>query len=132
AMAFFSLALTLNLLGVRVSQIDWHPTALRKSVVLEYTQIEARVQRYYDNMRLVVELESRVRGLKKASTPQEEPSNNKGNENRKQNQNSEPDRNGRPKDYSQERDDFSPQVAGLELRDQIVAILFTRSEGATL
>jgi len=134
-MAFFSLSLTLSLMGVRisdVSKIDWHPTALRKSVVLEYTQIEARVQRYYDNMRLVVELESRVRGLKKASTPQEEPSNNKGNENRKQNQNSEPDRNGRPKDYSQERDDFSPQVAGLELRDQIVAILFTGSEGATL
>jgi hypothetical protein len=134
-MAFFSLSLTLTLMGVRISdlaKIDWHPTALRKSVVLQYTHVEAKVQRYYDNMRLVVELESRVRGLKRAATPVEEPTNNKGDQNRKQNQNSEPDRNGRPRDYSQERDDASPQVATRELPGDVLAILFNGSEGATL
>ncbi len=134
-MAFFSLSLTLSLMGVRITdlgKIDWHPTALRKSIVLQYTQVEAKVQRYYDNMRLVVELESRVRGLKRAATPVEEPSNKKGNENRQQNQNSEPDRNGRPRDYSQERDDTSPQVARLELPGDALRILFYGSEGATL
>src|SRR5690348_49776 len=82
AMAFFSLALTLNLLGVRVSQIDWRPSALRKSVVLEYTHLEARVQRYYENMRIVYEVESRVQGLKKATTPDQNRNNNRQEQNR--------------------------------------------------
>lgn len=102
AMAFFSLALTLNLLGVKVSQIDWHPTALRKSVVLQYTLLEARVQRYYDNMRIVYEVESRVQSLKKSATPEQ--NNNKKQE---QNRNSRPDTSGQPQeheDYSLERD----------------------------
>ena len=104
AMAFFSLALTLNLLGVRVTQIDWHPSALRKSVVLQYTQIEARVQRYYDNMRIVYEVESRVQGLKKASAPEQD--NNKNNNKQEQNRNSAPDTSGQPDhdNYSLERD----------------------------
>src|SRR5512146_2616259 len=57
-MAFLSLSITLSLAGVKLSdmaKIDWHPAALRKSVVLQYTQLEAKVTRYYDNMRLVVE-----------------------------------------------------------------------------
>lgn len=96
AMAFFSLALTLNLLGVRVSQIDWHPSALRKSVVLEYTHLEARVQRYYENMRIVYEVESRVQGLKKATTPDQNRNNNK----QEQNRNTMPGTSGHPQDNS--------------------------------
>lgn len=105
AMAFFSLALTLNLLGVKVSQIDWHPTALRKSVVLQYTLLEARVQRYYDNMRIVYEVESRVQGLKKATTPEQ---NNK-NDKQEQNRNTPPDTSGHPQEhenYSLERNGY--------------------------
>lgn len=102
AMAFFSLALTLNLLGVKVSDIDWHPSALRKSVVLQYTLLEARVQRYYDNLRIVYEVQSRVQALKKSSTPEE---NN--DKKQQQNRNSSPDPGGHPQDhedYSLERD----------------------------
>jgi len=95
AMAFFSLALTLNLLGVRVSQIDWHPSALRKSVVLEYTQIEARVQRYYDNLRIVYEVENRVQNLKRTTAP--EPAKNN-NEKQEQNRNTAPNGSGHPQD----------------------------------
>src|SRR5215469_1198283 len=71
-MAFFSLSLTLSLAGVRVgdlAKVDWHPNALRKSVVLGYTQVEARVMRYYDNMRLVYEVQSRVQQIKKVTNP---------------------------------------------------------------
>lgn len=96
AMAFFSLALTLNLLGVRVSQIDWHPTALRKSVVLEYTQIEARVQRYYDNLRIVYEVENRVQNLKRTTAP--EPAKDNSNEKQEQNRNTAPNGSGHPQD----------------------------------
>ncbi len=104
AMAFFSLALTLNLLGVRITQIDWHPSALRKSVVLQYTQMEARVQRYYDNLRIVYEVENRVQGLKKTTAP--EPAKEDKNDKQEQNRNSAPDTSGRPQDenYSLERD----------------------------
>lgn len=71
-MAFFSLSLTLSLAGVKFSDLARmaaHPTELRKSVVLEYTQVQARVMRYYDNMRLVYEVQTRVRELKNAATP---------------------------------------------------------------
>lgn len=121
AMAFFSLTLTLNLLGVRVSQIDWHPSALRKSVVVQYTQIEARVQRYYDNMRIVYEVESRVQGLKKTAP---EPA---GNKNEKQDQdqkrNPNPDTSGRP----QENENYS-----LERNGSLLAQSTTKHQGARI
>ncbi len=153
-MAFFSLSLTLSLAGVRISdlaKIDWHPTALRKSVVLQYTQLEAKVARYYDNMRLVVEVESRVRDLKKAASPASDsnPNDNK----QQQNRNSTPDTSGRPQDnenYSRERDDSSPQQARTGLAGDpnspqqartglagdpdgsLVAKIMKRSEGAEI
>lgn len=71
-MAFFSLSLTLSLTGIKLTDLARmasHPTELRKSVVLEYTQMQARVMRYYDNMRLVYEAESFGRELKKAAAP---------------------------------------------------------------
>jgi hypothetical protein len=98
AMAFFSLSLTLTLAGVKVSdvsRIDWHPSALRRSVVLGYTDIEARVARYYDNLRVVYEVESRVRELKKNVTPRQNNDNN--NKPEQQNENKPaPDTSGRP------------------------------------
>jgi hypothetical protein len=106
AMAFFSLSLTLTLAGVRITdlaKVDWRPSALRKSIVLRFTNVEASVMRYYENMRLVVEVESRVQQLKKATTP---PSNNN---NRPEQQNwNRPGDNGRPEKQEnvvQERDD---------------------------
>jgi hypothetical protein len=117
AMAFFSLALTLNLLGVRVSQIDWRPSALRKSVVLEYTHLEARVQRYYENMRIVYEVESRVQGLKKATTPDQNRNNNK----QEQNRNTPPGTNGHPQDNN-----------SLEQNGFLFAQLTGKQEGAKL
>jgi hypothetical protein len=102
-MAFFSLSLTMSLAGVKVTEltkVDWHPSALRRSVVLEYTQIEARVMRYYDNMRLVYEVQSQVQKLKKAATPAQ-------NDNKDNNQPEQQNRNPRPEqeeNYSQERD----------------------------
>lgn len=117
-MAFFSLSLTLSLAGVRVgdlAKVDWHPNALRKSVVLQYTQIEARVMRYYDNMRLVYEVQSRVQQIKKVTTPA--PTDNNGIKD-----NTRPDQQnhmvvpgtGRPdkeENYSRERDSGEVQEA---------------------
>jgi hypothetical protein len=102
-MAFFSISLTLSLTGVKLGAIDWRPTALRRFVVLEYTQIQAKVVRYYDNMRLVYEFQSGMQRLKQVSVPSQPQDNNQPQQ---QNQKHEPG-SGRPEpeeNYSQERD----------------------------
>ena len=62
AMAFFSVAVTLTLTGVHLSDLharDLRPTSLRRS----FYEANAHVIRYYENLRVVYELESRVRDL---------------------------------------------------------------------
>ena len=64
AMAFFSIALTLNLTGVSLRNMrasSFTPTNIRHTFWLT----NARVFRYYDNLRVVYELESRVREVQR-------------------------------------------------------------------
>jgi hypothetical protein len=66
AMAFFSIALTMNLTGVRLSQL--HASDLKPSSILRSCyEAKAKVVRYSDNLRVVYELESRVRDLQRSS-----------------------------------------------------------------
>jgi hypothetical protein len=68
AMAFFSIALTLNLTGVKLSNIklsDLKPSALRSLVQRRFTMASTPIIRYYDNLRLVYEVQSRVRELRR-------------------------------------------------------------------
>ncbi|MBS1800529.1 MAG: zf-HC2 domain-containing protein [Acidobacteria bacterium] len=63
AMAFFSIAVTLNLTGVHVTQLrlsDLKPSSLKRS----FYDTNARVMRSVDNLRVVYELESRVQDLR--------------------------------------------------------------------
>ena len=62
AMALFSLALTMNLTGVQFGQL--RPTSLRRT----YYQSTAGVARYYDNLRVVRVLESRVDDLREENS----------------------------------------------------------------
>lgn len=62
AMAFFSIALTSNLLGVRLSNLrisDLRPSSIKRN----FYEANAHVTRYYTNLKVVYELESRVRDL---------------------------------------------------------------------
>jgi hypothetical protein len=66
AMAFFSIALTMNLTGVHLSSLrasDLKPSSIMRSCY----ETKARVVRYSDNLRVVYELESRVRDLQRSS-----------------------------------------------------------------
>jgi len=66
AMAFFSIALTLNLTGVRLSELrasDFKPSSIKRT----FYGTTASVMRTFDNMRVVYELESRVRDIQRAS-----------------------------------------------------------------
>jgi hypothetical protein len=66
AMAFFSIALTLNLTGVRITELrasDFKPSSIMRSA----SQAKTKVVQYTDNLRVVYELESRVRDLQSSS-----------------------------------------------------------------
>ena len=66
AMAFFSIALTLNLTGIRLNQ--FRASDLKPSTILRTCyETKAKVVRYSDNLRVVYELESRVRDLQQNS-----------------------------------------------------------------
>jgi hypothetical protein len=70
AMAFFSIALTLSLTGVRFSAVklsDLRPTALRSVVEKRIMTASTPIIRYYDHLRFVYEVESTVKELRRSS-----------------------------------------------------------------
>ena len=70
AMAFFSIALTLNLTGVRVSDLrlsNLRPSAVRSFMERRLTMASTPIIRYYDHLRLVYEVQSRIRDLRRNS-----------------------------------------------------------------
>jgi hypothetical protein len=69
-MIFFSFSLALSAAGVKasdVARVDLRPSALRHA----YNDAQIKVVKYYDNIRFVYEIESKVRELKRANTPAE-------------------------------------------------------------
>jgi hypothetical protein len=83
AMAFFSIALTLNLTGVRLNLSSLRLADLRPTAVLSFpsaarsylerrlTMASTPVIRYYDHSRLVNEVQLRVRDLRRATEDQD-------------------------------------------------------------
>ena len=70
AMAFFSISLVLNLAGFKIGDLrhlDLSPSAIVRGAY----EAEGRVVKYYENIRFVYEVESRVQELKRATTPEE-------------------------------------------------------------
>ncbi len=65
AMAFFSIALTMNLTGIHVNQLsanDLRPESLQRT----YYNVSTKAVRYYDNLRVVHVMESRVEDIQEA------------------------------------------------------------------
>src|SRR5579864_7154692 len=101
AMVFFSVSIALNAAGVKIGalrHVDLRPSA----VVRGYYETSAKVVKYYENIRFVYELESRVRDLKRATEP-EEPSRPVKEKNRNNNTSGTPDQN-REQNYSRQED----------------------------
>jgi len=100
-MAFFTLSVTLSIAGVRLSDVrhlDLRPSAIRHS----YYETSGRVVKYYENIRFVYEIESRVRQFKQSAPAQERPETeeNKRKENKK-NSSGQPEQR-QERNYSQE------------------------------
>jgi hypothetical protein len=69
-MAFFALSVGLTMAGVKpsdLSQVSLRPSAIRRT----YYSTQARVVRYYDNVKLVYEVQAAVRGIKRNLNPAE-------------------------------------------------------------
>jgi hypothetical protein len=70
AMAFFSLSLTLYLTGFRLSSVrlaDLRPTAVRSFMERRLNMASTPIIRYYDHLRFVYEVESRMRELRRTT-----------------------------------------------------------------
>jgi hypothetical protein len=94
-MAFFSISMALNLVGVKLTDIrhvDLRPSA----IVRGYHMTSGRVVKYYENIRFVYQIESKVREFKRVTTPAEPAPNE--NQRRRDNNNT----SGQP-DQRQER-----------------------------
>lgn len=68
AMAFFSIALTLNLAGVKLTNLrlaDLRPSQIGSTISRQFYAGWGSMVRFYDNARFVYQLESRVRELRR-------------------------------------------------------------------
>jgi hypothetical protein len=97
-MAFFSITLVLNMAQIRIKDLTPH------NLSHTFYSSENKLMKYYENMRLVYEIESRVRVLRNASDESEReeksrPREKNGNQTQEQNQNNEPDR-GQHREFS--------------------------------
>jgi hypothetical protein len=107
-MIFFSFSLALSAAGVKpadVAKINLRPAALRHA----YNDAQIKVVKYYDNIRFVYEIESRVREFKRATTPAE-PGPKEQKENRKNDTSGQPDQR---QDRNYSREENQPVLAGL-------------------
>ncbi len=74
-MAFFSFMLVLNLTGVKLADLrnlDLRPSAVQHAAQHTYYDTEARVVKYYENIRLVYQIQSSMRAIKNAEQPDTE------------------------------------------------------------
>ncbi len=79
-MAFFALSVSLTMFGVRwqdISQISLRPSAIRHT----YYNTQARVVRYFDNVRPVLELQAAFHGIKRNAPAEPGPAKQKDHKN---------------------------------------------------
>ena len=73
AMAFCSIALTLDMVGVRLNDIrlaDLRPSAIGSTISRQFYGARGQVVQFYQNLRFVYELESRMRELRRSEEAQ--------------------------------------------------------------
>ena len=75
AMAFFSIALTLNMTGVKLADLrlsNLRPTAVRSFMERRLTMASTPIIRYYDHLRLVYEVQSRMQEIRRRTETQQQ------------------------------------------------------------
>jgi Putative zinc-finger len=131
AMAFFSLALTLNLTGVRLNQLklsDLKPSTLATAVSHQYYSTYKNVAHYYMNLRIYYELESRVNEMRGRdnSAPASQPANEPQPQEQQKQPQAQPSHGGKPggsarKDGDAEAPQAAPRVRHYEAPVPVLA-----------
>jgi hypothetical protein len=70
AMAFFSIAVTLNMAGVKLTSLrlaDLRPASIGNSLSRQFYETRAQISKFYNNARFVYQLESKMRELRRDS-----------------------------------------------------------------
>jgi len=105
-MAFFSATLLLNAAGLHLSSLrvsDLRPSAIQENLTRTYNETTARAVKYYENIRLVYEIESRVREFRNAAREEDQQERrNKEPEKRQDRKYRDDNRSGKP-DQKQDR-----------------------------
>jgi len=104
AMAFFSVSIVLNVSGFKMKDlrnVDLRPSSVATSASLQYHETTSKVIKYYENMRLVYELESRLKSLKTSSSE---------DDNKQQNEQKRPDPNSSERDKRDKKDQQEKDV----------------------
>jgi hypothetical protein len=116
-MVFFSMSITLSLAGVKLNDlkhVDLRPSAVRRT----YYETSGRIVKYYDNIRFVYEVESRVRELKRVAEPaRQEPEEKE--KKQKNNTSGQPDQK-QERNYSQWEN--QPMLAALPDQPPVVTV----------
>jgi hypothetical protein len=106
-MTFFSVTMMLNVAGIKMADLR-HMDLSTKGIERTYYSTQARIVRYYENIRLVYEIESRVRDLRRAARPEKEEEQNTPKPPSRSNSDRQPER--KYQNYS--RDESMPVPAG--------------------
>jgi hypothetical protein len=131
-MAFFSITMLLGIAGFHMSDLR-HLDLSSKGIMKTYYDSEARIIRYYENMRLVYEIESRVRDLKRAATP-ENNSDNKQQPQQKQQQKQEAPATKNPSksENRQEQDQSTPKYSRENGQPELVVFPAEQTSAASV
>lgn len=129
AMAFFSISIMLDLGGVNIANIrhvrldDLRPSTLSNRAVSTLAETQGRIVKYYESMRLVYEIESRVRELRNATeqAPAEQPKSPE-----KQNQNHDPNKTSDHPGEKREHDRYVWEMLNNTLALNAPAAIFTQ------
>ncbi len=117
-MAFFSLSISLSLAGVKINDVrhvDLRPSAIKRT----YYETTGRVVKYYENIRFVYEIESRVREFKRVTAPAEPAPKEQNKEKKNDNTSGQPEP-GQERNYSQGEN--QPVLASLPNHPPVVTV----------
>ena len=104
ATAFFSVTLVLNVAGFRISEVkgkDLRPSSLIAGITQFAGETQGRVVKYYENLRFVYEIESRVRQLKNAADQNTQPDDKKQKDNKDNKPKKDDDTSGQPQRHEE-------------------------------
>jgi len=132
-MAFFSITMLLGIAGFKMRDLR-HLDLSSKGIMKTYYDSEARIIRYYENMRLVYEIESRVRDLKRAATPENKSDNKQQTQQRQQQQKQEAPATKNPSksETRQEQDNSAPKYSRENGQQRLAVVPAVQTSAAVI